>query len=56
MKLGGSGNMTERFPEKPRGMHWQTYYRLQEQERRANAASLPQWLLRRVRGRAGTFG
>jgi hypothetical protein len=26
--LGGSANMTEPFPEKPKGMHWKTYERL----------------------------
>ncbi len=27
-RLGGSANMMEPFPEKPRGMHWSTYERL----------------------------
>ena len=27
-RLGGSANMTEPFPEKPKGMHWRTYGRL----------------------------
>jgi|SRR5215211_4750331 len=27
-RLGGSANMTEPFPEKPKGMHWKTYDRL----------------------------
>jgi hypothetical protein len=27
-RLGGSPNMTKPFPEKPKGMHWQTYERL----------------------------
>ncbi len=27
-RLGGSANMTEPFPEKPKGMHWSTYERL----------------------------
>ncbi len=27
-KLGGSPNMGEPFPEKPKGMHWKTYSRL----------------------------
>ncbi len=27
-RLGGSANMTEPFPDKPKGMHWQTYERL----------------------------
>ena len=28
MRLGGSANSTEPFPEKPKGMHYDTYYRL----------------------------
>jgi hypothetical protein len=27
-RLGGSANMTKPFPEKPKGMHWNTYDRL----------------------------
>jgi hypothetical protein len=27
-KLGGTANMTEPFPSKPKGMHWKTYLRL----------------------------
>jgi hypothetical protein len=27
-QLGGSANMIEPFPEKPKGMHWRTYERL----------------------------
>ena len=27
-RLGGSANMMEPFPEKPKGMHWETYERL----------------------------
>ena len=28
MRLGGSASMLDKFPEKPKGMHWQTYERL----------------------------
>jgi hypothetical protein len=28
MKLGGTANMLDDFPEKPKGMHWRTYERL----------------------------
>jgi hypothetical protein len=28
MRLGGSANLAEPLPERPRGMHWQTYHRL----------------------------
>jgi len=30
MKLGGSNDPLEPFPQKPRGMHWRTYERLRE--------------------------
>jgi len=28
MRVGGSPNMREAFPDKPKGMHWRTYDRL----------------------------
>ena len=28
MRLGGTANMLDAFPEKPKGMHWRTYERL----------------------------
>ncbi|MGA8696338.1 MAG: hypothetical protein WB689_21350, partial [Xanthobacteraceae bacterium] len=28
MRLGGTANMLDDFPEKPKGMHWRTYERL----------------------------
>jgi hypothetical protein len=31
MRLGGSGSMMDFFPEKPKGMHWKTYRRLEAQ-------------------------
>jgi hypothetical protein len=29
-RLGGSANLTEPFPEKPKGLHWDTYERLRD--------------------------
>jgi hypothetical protein len=52
MRLGGSANLCEPFPEKPRRMHWRTYLRLRA---RAGAAEdysnalMAQWLNRRNR-------
>jgi hypothetical protein len=46
MRLGGTGSLAEPFPDKPKGMHWQTYLSLRA---RAQAAenlsnrSLMQW-------------
>src|ERR1700692_2642395 len=37
MRLGGSGDPFEPFPQKPRRMHWRTYVRLREQARAADA-------------------
>jgi hypothetical protein len=34
-RLGGTANMTEPFPDKPKGMHWRTYWRLWEQYMRS---------------------
>jgi hypothetical protein len=34
-KLGGSPNMSEPFPEKPKGMHWKTYWRHYERHEAA---------------------
>ena len=30
-KLGGSANMLEPFPPKPKGIHWYTYWRMTDQ-------------------------
>ena len=38
-RLGGSADLSEPFPEKPKGMHWKTYQRLREEAERANHAS-----------------
>jgi hypothetical protein len=47
MRLGGSGSMMDFFPEKPKGMHWKTYRRLEVQgewyERIANQ-SMMAWI------------
>jgi hypothetical protein len=45
-RLGGTANMYDPFPEKPKGMHWQTYQELRRQHDDANAHSWPGWLRR----------
>ena len=45
-KLGG--DPCGDFPPKPKGMHWQTYYRWQRKEEEAEARSWPPSLLRRI--------
>lgn len=40
MRLGGSSSLVDCFPEKPKGMHWKTYLRLQEKSENANCSSL----------------
>jgi hypothetical protein len=45
--LGGSANMTEPFPEKPKGMHWKTYERLWWEHHEAEMeqlAGMREWL------------
>jgi UvrD/REP helicase N-terminal domain len=37
MRLGGSNDPLEPFPQKPRGMHWRTYQRLRDQAHAAKA-------------------
>ena len=39
-RLGGSGSLSDPFPDIPRGMHQQTYWRLRETSERAANASL----------------
>lgn len=49
MRLGGSGSMDEPFPPKPKGMHWRTYWGLEEQDQIADefwARSVMRWLAR----------
>lgn len=38
-RLGGSGNLSDCFPCKPKNMHWQTYRRLRFESERADALS-----------------
>ena len=38
MRLGGSANMLERFPMRPKGMHWKRYWKLWDNERRESTA------------------
>jgi hypothetical protein len=45
--LGGSANMMESFPEKPKGMHWRTYDRLWWEHHEAGLeqlAGMREWL------------
>jgi hypothetical protein len=54
-RLGGSANMMEPFPEKPKGMHWSTYERLFWEHREAEMEQLigmREWL-DRVEKKAG---
>jgi hypothetical protein len=39
-RLGGSTNMMEPFPVKPKGMHYETYWRLREEHDEAEMAQL----------------
>jgi hypothetical protein len=39
MRLGGSPNMLQEFPDKPKGMHWRTYDRLRRSHDLAEARS-----------------
>lgn len=37
VRLGGTADLDEPFPEKPKGMHWKTYQRLRERGERLEA-------------------
>jgi hypothetical protein len=45
-RLGGTANLFEPFPKKPKGMHWRTFLRLRDHYEDANAASWPGWIRR----------
>ncbi len=48
-RLGGTANMHEPFPQKPKRMHWLTYHELRSEYHDANAHSWPGWIMRRAR-------
>jgi hypothetical protein len=45
-RLGGTANMYDPFPERPRSMHLPTYFELRRQHDDANAHSWPGWIQR----------
>jgi hypothetical protein len=49
VRLGGSANMTEFFPAKPKGMQYRTYERLSMEAEAADRRSWPPSLLRLLR-------
>ena len=54
MRLGGSGSLAEDFPDKPKGMHWQTYWRLCREAEEAESRCWPPWVIRMVVNRSNT--
>jgi len=46
-RLGGTANMYDPFPQRPKGMHWWTYWEFRRQHDEADAHS-PGWLTQRV--------
>jgi hypothetical protein len=45
-RLGGTPCVGDDFPDKPKGMHWRTYYRLRQNADEAEDQSWPPWVLR----------
>jgi len=41
MRMGGNGSLLDLFPDKPKNMHWKTYWRLRKESERASEL----WLL-----------
>jgi len=39
-RFGGSGSLLDPFPDKPKGMHWTTYWRLRHQSEQAASMAL----------------
>jgi hypothetical protein len=39
-KIGGTTNLTDPFPSRPKGMHWMTYLRLMDRAHEADMRSL----------------
>jgi len=44
VKLGGSPGLADPFPDKPKGMHWRTYYRMRQLADEAENRSWPPWI------------
>ena len=38
--LGGSASLLDPIPDKPKGMHWKTYWRLRHQSEQAESMAL----------------
>lgn len=47
-RLRGSANLSLPLPGKPKGMHWETYFRLCHEAEKWEERSWPNWLLKRA--------
>ena len=43
MRMGGNGSLMDLFPDKPKNMHWKTYWRLRDRAEHANTLSWVIW-------------